>query len=81
VAVKVWSSSSAAAFVLPGSRVDVLHTVRDGSDRATSKTLLQKVPVLAVDGPSDGPADTTITTLAIPKEAVERLRKAERAAS
>lgn len=47
IAIKVTTESLVGGFVLPGSRVDVVHTTR-GQD-STAKILLQNMLVLAVD--------------------------------
>ena len=50
VSVKVDPTIGVAGFVVPGSRVDVLATLRRaGRGRAYSKVILQDVPVLAID--------------------------------
>ena len=54
-------ASSVAGFVLPGNRVDVLLTLRGGSQDATgggsSTTLLQAVEILAVDQQLNAPTE------------------------
>lgn len=45
VAVRISAESAAGHFILPGSRVDVLHT--EGEN--VSRTVLRNIPVLAID--------------------------------
>lgn len=49
IAIKVNAESLAGGFVLPGSRVDVLHTLRGDSSNSEAKIILQNMLVLAVD--------------------------------
>lgn len=57
-------ASNVAGFILPGNRVDVLLTLRGGSNDATgggsSTTLLQAVEVLAVDQRLDAPSENRV---------------------
>jgi pilus assembly protein CpaB len=45
VAVRISAENAAGHFILPGSRVDVLHTEGDNM----SRTVLRNIPVLAID--------------------------------
>jgi pilus assembly protein CpaB len=73
VAIRVTPESSAAGFVLPGSRVDVVATIR-GADSA-SKIILQDMLVLAVDAQAQRNPEQphilgqTVTVAAKPEEA------------
>jgi pilus assembly protein CpaB len=51
VGVRVSAESSAGGFVLPGDRVDVLHTqtLNDAQKSKSSRTILRNVTVLAID--------------------------------
>lgn len=49
VAIRVNPESLAGGFVLPGSRVDVLHTLRRNGENSMTTTILQNMLVLAVD--------------------------------
>ncbi len=75
VAIKVNAESLVGGFVLPGTRVDVMATLR-GND-ASGRLLLQNMLVVAVDQKSDPDAETktiigqTVTLAATPDEAVE----------
>lgn len=71
--------SNVAGFVLPGNRVDVLLTLRGGSEDTTgggsSTTLLQAVEILAVDQKLDAPSGNpveqlrSVTLLVTPEQA------------
>lgn len=73
VAIKVTSESLVGGFVLPNTRVDVIHTTR-GAD-ASAKMILQNMLVLAVDTIDNRAGDQktilgqTITLAATPEEA------------
>lgn len=47
--VRVNDVIGVAGFLLPGNRVDVLSSRRDGNRRAVTETILQNIKVLAVD--------------------------------
>jgi pilus assembly protein CpaB len=49
ITVRVNDVIGVAGFLLPGNRVDVLATRREGRNRAEARTLLQDLKVLAVD--------------------------------
>jgi pilus assembly protein CpaB len=49
LAVRTTQEGVAGGFVLPGSHVDVIHTIRRGDRGPESRVILQNVPVLAVD--------------------------------
>ncbi|MFO0929130.1 MAG: Flp pilus assembly protein CpaB [Gemmataceae bacterium] len=73
IAIKVTTESLVGGFVLPGSRVDVVHTTR-GQDSA-AKILLQNMLVLAVDTQDQRNPEQksimgqTVTLAATPEEA------------
>jgi len=73
VAIKVTSESLVGGFVLPNTRVDIIHTTR-GAD-ASAKMILQNMLVLAVDTIDNRQGDQktilgqTITLAATPEEA------------
>jgi pilus assembly protein CpaB len=80
VSVKVDAIIGVAGFVTPGSRVDVLATLRDGrsSKQATSKVILQDVPVLAIDQKMEEvkngePELVSVVTLEVTPEQAEQL--------
>lgn len=59
VAVRISVENTAGGFILPNDRVDVVHTVEQQSgDRKeqVSRTILQNVPVLAIDQTMDAKA-------------------------
>lgn len=72
--IKVNAQSAVAGFVLPGSRVDIVMTTK-GNNKASTKTILQHVLVMAVDNTSERNAETksimgqTVTVAATPEEA------------
>lgn len=72
--IKVNAQSAVAGFVLPGSRVDIVMTTR-GNNKASTKTILQHVLVMAVDNTSERNVETksimgqTVTVAATPEEA------------
>ena len=49
ISIRTDDVSSVAGFVLPGARVDVLHTFEDDRENVTTRVLLQDVEVLAID--------------------------------
>jgi Flp pilus assembly protein CpaB len=53
VAIKVHAESVASGLVLPGSRVDVVHTRRDAD--TTAQVILQDLLVLAVESDKRNP--------------------------
>lgn len=80
VSVKVDAIIGVAGFVTPGSRVDVLATLRNGrsSKDATSKVILQDVPVLAIDQKMEEvkngePELVSVVTLEVTPEQAEEL--------
>jgi pilus assembly protein CpaB len=80
VSVKVDAIIGVAGFVNPGSRVDILATLRDerSSRDATSKVILQDVPVLAIDQKMEevknGEAElVSVVTLEVTPEQAEQL--------
>jgi pilus assembly protein CpaB len=77
IALRVSAESSAAGFVLPGSRVDIVSTVQRGSE-PTSQIIMQDVLVLAVDGNFIKSSENThmlgtTVTLAVTPEDGQRL--------
>jgi pilus assembly protein CpaB len=74
VAFRVNPECLVGGFVLPGSRVDVLYTLRDG-DKPATRTILQNMLVLAVDMKNERDTETramlgnTVTMAVWPKEA------------
>lgn len=75
IALKVNAESLAGGFVLPGYRVDVLSTMRGGTNESMSKIILQNMLVLAVDMVANRDNQTTsmlgstVTLAATPEEA------------
>jgi len=78
VSIKVTVDQLVGGFILPGSRVDVISTVRREKD-IISQTILQKVLVLAVDTLTQRNGDKTTTilgntvTLAVTPEDAQKL--------
>jgi pilus assembly protein CpaB len=80
VSVKVDAIIGVAGFVNPGSRVDILATLRDGrsSKNSTSKVILQDVAVLAIDQKMEEvkngePELVSVVTLAVTPQQAEEL--------
>jgi pilus assembly protein CpaB len=75
VAIKVNPESLVGGFVLPGTRVDVISTIRRGENESESKTILQDMLVLAVDTKNNKEEGTnsilgqTVTLAVKPEEA------------
>jgi Flp pilus assembly protein CpaB len=75
IALKVNAESLAGGFVLPGFRVDVLSTLRNGTSDSVAKIILQNMLVLAVDTNaqrdpnSSSMLGSTVTLAATPEEA------------
>ncbi len=75
IALKVNAESLAGGFVLPGYHVDVLSTLRNGTNESISKMILQNMLVLAVDMVANRDNQTTtmlgstVTLAATPEEA------------
>jgi Flp pilus assembly protein CpaB len=70
VSIRVSTEGMVGGFVLPGSRVDVICTMR--AQEATAKVILQNLRVLAVDQSvprQPGPAINTVTLAVKPEEA------------
>lgn len=79
VTVRVNDVIGVAGFVLPGNSVDVLETAKKGKGKASVKTVLQNVKVLAVDqttGDKDAPVVVRAVTLELDPEEAEDLVKA-----
>src|SRR5882724_12569671 len=74
IGLKVTAESSGGGFVLPHSRVDLVHVVRNEKE-TTSKIIMQNVLVLAVDQAAVKPEDKnsfipqTVTVEVTPKQA------------
>jgi hypothetical protein len=83
VALNVSGEKLAGGFVLPHTHVDIVSTTPDKNGEADSKTILQNVPVLAVDQASQRPGDkqavlgNTVTVQVTPEQA-ERLDLAQK---
>jgi pilus assembly protein CpaB len=77
VAVRTTQDAVAGGFVLPGSHVDVIHTLRNGDRETASKVLLQNILVRAVDQQDRRPEDragvvpATVTLEVTPEEALK----------
>ena len=69
--IKAKQDATSVGFVMPGSRVDLLTTKREG-DKTTTKVIFANVLVLAVDTPSrqedDAPANIGTITVALALE-------------
>jgi hypothetical protein len=83
VALNVSGEKLAGGFVLPHTHVDIVSTTPDKNGEADSKTILQNVPVLALDQASVRPGDkqavlgNTVTVQVTPEQA-ERLDLAQK---
>ena len=83
-AVKTNEVMNVAGFIFPGSRVDVLVTLRTESNSAstTTRTVLQNVQVLSTGtktdpDPSGKPENVTVVTLLVTPEESEKLALAQ----
>lgn len=86
VAVRISADTTAGGFILPNDRVDVLHTrMRQGEDGqadATSRAILRKVRVLAIDQAVDADTGSVVgktATLELAPEEAEAVVAAEAA--
>ncbi|QDA35689.1 Flp pilus assembly protein CpaB (plasmid) [Paracoccus liaowanqingii] len=86
VAVRISADTTAGGFILPNDRVDVLHTrVRQGTDgqpEASSRAIIRKVRVLAIDQMIDavtGSAVGKTATLELTPDEAEMVVAAEAA--
>ena len=76
VAIRTTAEKVAGGFVLPGSRVDVFHTVRHGDKESESRVILQNILVRAVDQQAMKPEDkpglvpATVTLEVTPQQAL-----------
>jgi pilus assembly protein CpaB len=76
VAVRTTAECVAGGFVMPGSRVDVIHATRRGDKDSDSKVVLQNILVRAVDQQAMKPDDkpglvpATVTMEVTPAEAL-----------
>ncbi|MCF3972581.1 Flp pilus assembly protein CpaB [Paracoccus salsus] len=84
VAVRISADTSAGGFILPNDRVDVLHTQlrqgADGQSDASSRAILRKVRVLAIDQMIDADTGSVVgktATLELRPEDVETVVSAE----
>jgi pilus assembly protein CpaB len=80
VAIRTTAEKVAGGFVLPGSRVDVYHTLRRGDREAESRVILQNILVRAVDQQAMKPEDkpgmvpATVTLEVTPQQALSLAR-------
>jgi pilus assembly protein CpaB len=85
MSVKVNDVIGVAGFVVPGSRVDVVVTIRRGEDGATTSTVATNVQVMAAgtrqdqEKPDPGAKakDTTVVTLMVTPKDAERIALAQ----
>jgi pilus assembly protein CpaB len=78
VGIKVNVDTSVGGFMLPNSRVDIVHVMRGGDGGTLSKIILQNVLVLAVDTINIRPDDksavvASTVTVAVTPEQAEKL--------
>ncbi|GAA5647206.1 Flp pilus assembly protein CpaB [Vibrio proteolyticus] len=77
VTIRVNDVIGVAGFLLPGNKVDVLNTVKIGKARATTKTVLKNIKVLAVDQTAktkeNKPVIVRAVTLEVSPKEAERL--------
>src|SRR6266705_2576049 len=81
-AVKTNEVMNIAGFIFPGSRVDVLVTLREENNSATARTVLQNVQVLSTGtkmdpDPNGKPENVNVVTLLVTPEQSERLALAQ----
>ncbi len=88
VAVRISADNTAGGFILPNDQVDVLHTVvrqgADGQSAASSRAILRKVRVLAIDQMIDNDTGSVVgktATLELTPEETETLVAAEASGS
>jgi pilus assembly protein CpaB len=80
VAIRTTAEKVAGGFVLPGSRVDVYHTLRRGDRESESRVILQNILVRAVDQQAMKPEDkpgmvpATVTLEVTPQQALALAR-------
>jgi len=72
--IKLGKDQATAGFVLPGSKVDVLHTRPAPERQNLTEVVVQDVQVLAVNRGGD---ETLLVTLSLTPEQVEDLAKAQ----
>jgi pilus assembly protein CpaB len=74
-AFKAQADDVASGFILPGSRVDIVHVVRPKPDEARAKMLLENVLVVAVDQvgarPGEKSPPPTLTVAVKPEQALK----------
>lgn len=85
-AVKITAENTAGGFILPGDRVDVIHTVTESQDQGKtkqneSKIIISNARVLAIDQTAvqspEGSAVGKTATLELSPDEVERVMAAE----
>src|SRR6516162_4245590 len=80
VAIRTTAEKVAGGFVMPGSRVDVYHTIRRGEKESDSRVILQNILVRAVDQQAMKPEDkpglvpATVTLEVTPQQALALAR-------
>jgi Flp pilus assembly protein CpaB len=74
VSIKLGKDQAVAGFVLPGGKVDVLHTRPVPERQLVTETVVQDVQVLAVNRGGD---ETLLVTLSLTPEQAEDLAKAQ----
>jgi Flp pilus assembly protein CpaB len=80
VAIRTTAEKVAGGFVLPGSRVDIYHTLRRGDRESESRVILQNILVRAVDQQAMKPEDkpgmvpATVTLEVTPQQALTLAR-------
>src|SRR6516164_728597 len=80
VAIRTTAEKVAGGFVLPGSRVDVYHTLKRGDRESESRVILQNILVRAVDQQAMKPEDkpgmvpATVTLEVTPQQALALAR-------
>ena len=72
--IKVGKDQAGQGFILPGSKVDVLHTRPAPEQRNVTEVVVQDVQVLAVNRGGD---ETLLVTLSLSPEQAEDLAKAQ----
>jgi pilus assembly protein CpaB len=81
LAIKVEQDAAVGGFILPGSKVDVIHTTKVKGE-AKSKTIVQNLQVLAVDtqvrGEKDAKTVPLVVTLAVTAADAEKLAAAQK---
>jgi pilus assembly protein CpaB len=82
LAFRVDNDDVGAAFILPGSHIDLVGVERTAPDKVVSKKVLEKVLVLAIDtargGDDKAAVASTITVAVTPADALKLLRVTEK---